>query len=390
MAIAPLQIPGYAAPQSLDFSPLANLGTQYKQAQQDAVRQQTLAQLGQGNGQIDPRALLASGDMSLANLGISIQNRQQDQERQARQDQRQTSRDSVDDRFRQESLSLQKSAAARAADKTPTNFVADASVPGGYRPIGPADPDYQALLARKKAEAEASVPGAGGASLNPVYGVVDGKPAMIQTTKTGKAIQTELPAGFQISKEPIKVDNGTYYTLIDPQTRQPVGTLPKNLEAVERAKVVGDATGQAEVALPQVLANGNHILKTLTDIENHPGKNSSLGIYSALPIIPGTERANFRASMEQLQGQNFLQAYQTLRGGGAITDIEGKKGENAQARMQTAQTQESFDAALKDFKDVVKAGMLRSAAKARGAGAPAGQPQGASNTTQSGIQWSIQ
>lgn len=118
MAIAPLQLPGYAAPQSLDFSSLANLGQVYKQANQDANRQATLAQLGQGD-KIDPRVLLASGDLSLANLGVQIQNRQQDQARQARLDERQTSRDAVDDRFRQESLNLQKAAAARANEDKP-------------------------------------------------------------------------------------------------------------------------------------------------------------------------------------------------------------------------------------------------------------------------------
>jgi hypothetical protein len=117
MAIAPLQLPSYATPQTLDFSPLAKLGDVYKQAQQDQVRKQTLASLGAADGgQIDVRPLLSSGDMSLANLGIQIQNRQQDQARQARLDERQLSRDAVDDRFRQESLSLQKAAAARAAE----------------------------------------------------------------------------------------------------------------------------------------------------------------------------------------------------------------------------------------------------------------------------------
>lgn len=50
MAVAPLNLPGYAAPQSLDFSSLANLGQVYKQANQDAQRKEalSLANLGQG------------------------------------------------------------------------------------------------------------------------------------------------------------------------------------------------------------------------------------------------------------------------------------------------------------------------------------------------------
>ena len=47
MAIAPLQLPGYAAPQSLDFSSLANLGQVYKQANRMPTGRPP-AQLGQG------------------------------------------------------------------------------------------------------------------------------------------------------------------------------------------------------------------------------------------------------------------------------------------------------------------------------------------------------
>lgn len=79
MAVPTLQIPGYAAPSQIDFSPLANLGNVYQKAQQDAVRKQTLASLGQGGGGLDygdaARKLLAIGDtqgaMSLAQLGNS-------------------------------------------------------------------------------------------------------------------------------------------------------------------------------------------------------------------------------------------------------------------------------------------------------------------------------
>lgn len=172
MAIAPLQLPGYAAPQTLDFSSLANLGQVYKQAAADTARRETLAQLGQGD-KIDPRVLLASGDLSLANLGVQIQNRQQDQERQSKLDTRQLGRDAVDDRFREESLRLQKAAAARASeDKFTIKEVVDPNtgattlvrvkttggegpIPLGLQPSGsgtnPKSPFNQALF---KADAE--------------------------------------------------------------------------------------------------------------------------------------------------------------------------------------------------------------------------------------------
>ncbi|EKS37757.1 hypothetical protein [Afipia clevelandensis] len=125
MAIAPLQIPGYATPQSLDFSSLANLGQVYKKAEADRglrdafangvpTDAQGLAQLGAQVGAYNPQL-----GLSLAQLGMTAGQRQQEQERQARLDQRQTSRDAVDDRFREESLRLQKAAAARANEDKP-------------------------------------------------------------------------------------------------------------------------------------------------------------------------------------------------------------------------------------------------------------------------------
>jgi hypothetical protein len=122
MAIAPLNLPGYAAPQALDFSSLANLGQVYKKAQaergiQDAFSNGVptdaagLAQLGAQVGAYNPQL-----GLSLAQLGMTAGQRQQEQERQARLDQRQTSRDAVDDNFRNQSLALQRAAAARASE----------------------------------------------------------------------------------------------------------------------------------------------------------------------------------------------------------------------------------------------------------------------------------
>lgn len=85
MAVQPLQIPqGQAWSAGVDFTPLAQLGQVYRQSQQDELRRQTLAGLANNNGQIDVKPLLASGDMSLAQLGINIMNNQTAQVRDAR------------------------------------------------------------------------------------------------------------------------------------------------------------------------------------------------------------------------------------------------------------------------------------------------------------------
>jgi hypothetical protein len=65
--------------------------------------------------------------------------------------------------------------------------------------------------------------GAGEYGMQPIWGVKDGKPAVMQLGKSGDAVESRLPAGFEIARDPIKVEGPTGTTLLDAQTRQPVG-----------------------------------------------------------------------------------------------------------------------------------------------------------------------
>jgi len=70
-------------------------------------------------------------------------------------------------------------------------------------------------------------------------------------------------------------------------------------------------------------------------------------------IIAGTPAASGAAKIKQAQGQVFLEAYESLRGAGALTNIEGAKGEQAKARLSAAQDEESFNTALKELEEVI-------------------------------------
>lgn len=96
----------------VDFSSLGQLPQIYRKNQQEELRRQTLASLGQG-GEADAQALLRSGDMSLAQLGINMQNRREDQARQAAQDAESKRRFGL-------TYGLQAQAAARAGEQKPT------------------------------------------------------------------------------------------------------------------------------------------------------------------------------------------------------------------------------------------------------------------------------
>ena len=142
MAIAPqIQIPGYAAPRDLDFSPLAKLAEQWKANQQQQVQQQALQQYAAG----DPSALLRSGNMSLAQLYVQDQAKKQAAERDAR-----------DFAFRQEeakrtqgnadrSYNLQVRSANRL-DQSPESKASDRAKVARQYGLDPATPQGRAFI----------------------------------------------------------------------------------------------------------------------------------------------------------------------------------------------------------------------------------------------------
>lgn len=119
---------------NVDFSSLGQLPAVYQRARQDQMRQQTLASLGQG-GDVDAQTLLKSGDLSLAQLGVQLQNKQAEDA--WRRQEAARSQSNADRTYE-----LQRQQQARLADPTPANWRKTAS--GGLEPIpgGEADPAY--------------------------------------------------------------------------------------------------------------------------------------------------------------------------------------------------------------------------------------------------------
>jgi len=63
--------------------------------------------------------------------------------------------------------------------------------------------------------------------------------------------------------------------------------------------------------------------------------------------------------IEQLQGQAFLQAFESLKGGGAITEREGQAATNAIARLNRAQSAEAFREGLRDLQQIYQRAVER-------------------------------
>ncbi len=117
--------------------------------------------------------------------------------------------------------------------------------------------------------------------------------------------------------------------------------------------------------------NADQALKVIGQIRSHPGKAYGLGaVGGMMPAVPGTTQAGFVDLVNQARGKAFLEAFNSLRGGGQITEAEGAKATDAIARLNRARRQEDFDAALSDFEEVIRLGVDR----ARRAAGPAPSP----------------
>lgn len=227
--------------------------------------------------------------------------------------------------------------------------------------------------------------------LNPQYGTDEqGNPVLIQLSKGGTAQRTPLPEGVQLSKEPIKLDAGTHFVLLDPITRQPIGQIQKDLAGAEAQKEIGKAQGEAQAAVPATRGMASLIDSQVQALKSDPYLPEMLGpVSSRLPNV-SSDAARVQGKIDQLKGGAFLQARQMLKGGGAITDYEGQKAESAFARMSTAQSVEDFNAALDEFNAAVQQGLAKIEAQAGGGVAPASAPARGPRQTSTGVQWSVE
>lgn len=141
-------------------------------------------------------------------------------------------------------------------------------------------------------------------------------------------------------------------------------------QAADKARLELQAETQvkAQANLPNAIQEGTNTVKLVDDLLSSKGFKQAVGGSRLLGLqkIPGTSARDFDVRLDQLKGKQFLQAYESLKGAGAITDIEGTKAGNAISRMDASQSEEEFQKAAREFQDVIRSGVERAKAKAGG------------------------
>lgn len=92
----------------------------------------------------------------------------------------------------------------------------------------------------------------------------------------------------------------------------------------------------------------------------HAGFESVVGLgFPGMRFVPGSQSADFDKKFKQVIGKAFLKAFNDLRGGGSITEIEGIKATEAITRLSRFSSEVEFIRAARELEDILAKGEQR-------------------------------
>jgi hypothetical protein len=170
-------------------------------------------------------------------------------------------------------------------------------------------------------------------------------------------------------------------------------------QQVAKARAVGAQAGKNDAIalekLPAAIATGTELIRKLDALlgdanvvggkvtfnKQAPAKGfetafGPTGI--AARAYPGSEAADFQAKVKEILGGAFLDAYETLRGAQAITDVEGKKATESRTRISFDLSPAEFINAAREYRKTAAEALGRSETRLKSlkssSAAPANRP----------------
>ena len=199
---------------------------------------------------------------------------------------------------------------------------------------------------------------------------VTNRPTVVQ----GRLNQRGVLEPVEMAPVPLSTNaGGSGTTTISPTVARPAPT----------AAVIKER--QVTEKLPEAIAMNTDAIRKIDELigsENgkvnpHPGLSKATGLGGGvMRFFSGTEGKNFEIRHKEVLSQAFLDAFEALKGGGAITEKEGEKATAARTRMDLAQSKEEYMTAAREYQGVLKRGVENARARMQRSGtAPAAGPQ---------------
>lgn len=178
-------------------------------------------------------------------------------------------------------------------------------------------------------------------------------------TQTGELRRGQLPEGARVASNIREVDAGREILIIDTRTGQTIGRIAKDIAGREREEQVGRAAGIQQAAAPGVIDSSTRTISQIEAVLNHSALSTATGVLSPMQRVPGSAAYEFGRRLDQIKGQAFLQAYESLRGAGAITEQEGRIATAAIARIDAGLAPNDLRQALQELADIARRGQER-------------------------------
>jgi hypothetical protein len=179
---------------------------------------------------------------------------------------------------------------------------------------------------------------------------------LLKAMKRGVQFTPEGAAQFVIKQQEARaeMDRRAAMMQADPVRQEQTRKLKTEADVLEENRMK---------AMRKTLETASYMDDLLEKTKTHPGRQYATGKSSILPKVPGTAPADFQVLLDQIGGQQFLQAFETLKGGGQITEVEGRKATEAMARMNPRQSEEAFLQGVNEFQSIVRSAKERATAK---------------------------
>lgn len=262
--------------------------------------------------------------------------------------------------------------------------VADAVMSGAVDPKSGMNLAFQRKMTTQQEEAQAKANAANAQFLKDptlkqlvAAGAMDVKEAykLENPTASGGDWGTAIVPGVDANGNMIPMRASPGGGLAQAQMPPGVRYAPAELAATKTGATVDAKTAAAaRAALPGAQQAREVTDKAMAEIRaNADGMKewfSQAGIAPrGMYVQGGTNMAKFQGAAKNASAQAFMQARAMLKGGGQITDYEGRRAEDAYSRMQSAMDsgdEQQYLRAIADFEDAVITGYNKLVATAQG------------------------
>jgi hypothetical protein len=181
----------------------------------------------------------------------------------------------------------------------------------------------------------------------------------------------------------------------EPKEPPTAAEVAQAAEDLAKSKEVGHAAGVAQAALASAKTNVNSTIALINNLENHKGLSAVIGLpnpmkggYGFAQAL-GSDAADFKTQLDNLTGKMFIAAFESLKGGGAISEKEGEAATRAIANLSKLQSEKQFKQNLATLKQTLANGYATLEQKAKGSAGikPSGTPVSPETKTINGVTY---